>query len=100
MTLLISGGKVPIGDKCKTCDGGKFENVSKILEVHVLPGMRHNDKITFKGEGDQADVSVIRFSFQSIPVQPDGEPGDVVIVIQQKDHEVFKRDGDDLHITK
>lgn len=52
-----SGGKVPAGDKCKGCHGEKYENVSKILEVHVLPGMKHNDKITFKGDGDQSDVS-------------------------------------------
>ncbi|CAI2355491.1 unnamed protein product [Caenorhabditis sp. 36 PRJEB53466] len=81
-----TGGKVPAGDTCKGCNGEKYENVSKVLEVNVLPGMRHNDKITFKSEGDQSD--------------PDGEPGDVVIVIQQKDHGIFKRDGDDLHITK
>uniref|UniRef100_A0A1I7U9B3 Mitochondrial protein import protein MAS5 n=1 Tax=Caenorhabditis tropicalis TaxID=1561998 RepID=A0A1I7U9B3_9PELO len=81
-----TGGKVPAGDKCKGCNGEKFESVTKILEVHVIPGMRHNDKIQFKGEGDQAD--------------PDGEPGDIVIVIQQKEHDLFKRDGDDLHMTK
>uniref|UniRef100_A0A8R1DQQ1 DnaJ homolog subfamily A member 2 n=1 Tax=Caenorhabditis japonica TaxID=281687 RepID=A0A8R1DQQ1_CAEJA len=81
-----TGGKVPSGDKCKNCSGDKFQNVSKILEVHIAPGMRHNDKITFKGEGDQAD--------------PEGEPGDVVIIIQQKEHDCFKRDGDDLHISK
>ncbi|EGT35272.1 hypothetical protein CAEBREN_28504 [Caenorhabditis brenneri] len=81
-----SGGKVPAGDKCKGCNGEKSETVQKILEVHVLPGMRHNDKIQFKGEGDQGDA--------------DGEPGDIVIIIQQKEHDLFKRDGDDLHITK
>ncbi|EGT46994.1 CBN-DNJ-19 protein [Caenorhabditis brenneri] len=81
-----SGGKVPAGDKCKGCNGEKSETVQKNLEVHVLPGMRHNDKIQFKGEGDQGDA--------------DGEPGDIVIIIQQKEHDLFKRDGDDLHITK
>ncbi|KAK6034193.1 DnaJ region [Cooperia oncophora] len=48
--------------------------------------MRHNDKITFPGEGDQSD--------------PDIEPGDVVIVIQVKPHDVFEREGDDLIAKK
>ncbi|EFP11208.1 CRE-DNJ-19 protein [Caenorhabditis remanei] len=97
-----TGGKVPAGDKCKGCNGDKYENVSKILEVHVLPGMRHGDKITFKSEGDQADVRNNNYNklYTIDNFQPDGEPGDVVIVVQQKEHDLFKRDGDDLHITR
>lgn len=45
----------------------------KILEVHVDKGMRHGQKITFGGEADQA---------------PGVEPGDIVLVLQEKDHEV------------
>ena len=32
--------------------------------------------------------------------QPNTEPGDVVFVLQQKDHAVFKRKGADLLIQK
>lgn len=46
--------------------------------------MRENQKILFRGEGDQ---------------QPDVEPGDVVIILQQKPHEKFQRSGDDLYIN-
>ena len=28
------------------------------------------------------------------------EPGDVILVLQQKEHEVFTREGDDLFMTK
>lgn len=45
----------------------------KILEVHVDKGMKHGQKITFGGEADQA---------------PGVEPGDIVLVLQEKDHEV------------
>lgn len=45
----------------------------KILEVHVDKGMKHGQKITFTGEADQA---------------PGMEPGDIVLVLQEKDHEV------------
>ncbi|XP_049888116.1 dnaJ homolog subfamily A member 2-like [Pectinophora gossypiella] len=68
-------------DKCPKCKGKKVTNEIKILEVHVEKGMREHQKIFFRGEGDQ---------------QPDTQPGDVIIVLQQKQHEVFQRTGDDL----
>lgn len=46
--------------------------------------MKDGQKIVFHGEGDQ---------------EPDLEPGDVIIVLDQKDHSVFQRRGHDL-ITK
>ena len=58
---------------------------TKILEVHVDKGMRENEKITFRGEGDQV---------------PDIEPGDVIIVLQQKPHEKFQRTGNNLLMTQ
>ncbi|XP_061421758.1 dnaJ homolog subfamily A member 2 [Lethenteron reissneri] len=72
-------------DRCKACEGKKVVKEVKILEVHVDKGMRHGQKIAFRGEGDQA---------------PDLEPGDIVLVLQEKDHEVFQRDGNDLHMMK
>lgn len=72
-------------DRCGTCKGKKVCNETKILEVHVDKGMHENQKIYFRGEGDQ---------------QPDVEPGDVVIVLLQKPHEKFQRHGDDLHVRQ
>lgn len=46
----------------------------KILEVHVDKGMKDGQKITFSGEGDQ---------------EPDLEPGDIVILLDEKEHEVI-----------
>lgn len=40
-------------DRCKTCLGKKLVKETKVLEVNVMPGMRENQKITFRGEGDQ-----------------------------------------------
>lgn len=47
----------------------------KILEVHVDKGMKHGQKITFGGEADQA---------------PGVEPGDIVLVLQEKENEVSR----------
>ncbi|KAF3828232.1 hypothetical protein GH733_004021 [Mirounga leonina] len=43
--------------------------------------MKDGQKITFHGEGDQ---------------EPGLEPGDIIIVLDQKDHAVFTRRGEDL----
>lgn len=76
------GEKFNSKDRCKKCNGHKVERVKKILEVHIDKGMKDGQKITFQGEGDQ---------------EPGLEPGDVIIVLDQKDHEVFQRQGDDLN---
>lgn len=71
-------------DRCKKCEGKKVIKEVKILEVHVDKGMKHGQRITFAGEADQA---------------PGVEPGDIVLVLQEKEHESFQREGNDLHMT-
>ncbi|XP_011817602.1 PREDICTED: dnaJ homolog subfamily A member 1 [Colobus angolensis palliatus] len=70
---------------CDKCEGmGFFLKIvreKKILEVHIDKGMKDGQKITFHGEGDQ---------------EPGLEPGDIIIVLDQKDHAVFTRRGEDL----
>ncbi|KAJ3362522.1 Type I HSP40 co-chaperone [Allomyces javanicus] len=72
-------------DRCPDCNGEKVVSERKVLEVHIDKGMADGTKITFAGEADQA---------------PGIEPGDVVIVLQQKPHPVFKRDGSNLHMEQ
>ena len=66
---------------CKSCTGNKTTKERKILEIHVEKGMEEGHKITFRGEGDQ---------------EPDVEPGDVVIVLIEKKHDVFQRKDQEL----
>merc|ERR1719208_188017 len=67
--------------RCKKCNGRKVNRERKILEVSVDKGMEDGQKITFSGEGDQ---------------EPGLEPGDIIIVLDEKQHSVFKRNGMDL----
>ena len=69
------GDRINPRDRCKQCGGRKTIRDRKILEVHVDPGMVHNQRIVFAGEGDQ---------------EPDYEPGDIMIVLEEKEHEIFK----------
>jgi DnaJ family protein A protein 2 len=70
-------------DKCKTCNARKVVSEKKMLEVHVDKGMKGGQTITFSGESDQA---------------PGVVPGDVVIVIEERPHERFKRNDNNLVI--
>ena len=69
------GERINPRDRCKKCEGRKVVRERKILEVHIDKGMRDGQKITFAGEGDQ---------------DPGLEPGDIVIVLDEKEHETFK----------
>lgn len=71
-------------DKCKTCKGKKVNKDRKVLEVVVEKGMKNGSKIKFAGESDEA---------------PDTVPGDIVFIIQEKEHELFKRKGADLVLS-
>lgn len=45
--------------------------------------MEDGKKITFNGEGDQ---------------EPGLQPGDIIVVLDEKEHPIFKRDKTDLHM--
>ena len=71
-------------DKCKTCKGKKTIKDRKVLEVVIEKGMKNGQKIKFRGEADEL---------------PGTLAGDVVFVVQEKEHEQFKRKGADLVVT-
>ncbi|KAF1662174.1 UNVERIFIED_CONTAM: hypothetical protein FQV16_0012037, partial [Eudyptes robustus] len=72
-------------DRCVKCLGKKTVKEQKVIDIHITPGMRENQKIIFYGEGDQ---------------EPGIEPGDVILVIKTKPHPEFQRRGDDLWMRK
>ncbi|XP_065199849.1 dnaJ homolog subfamily A member 1-like [Planococcus citri] len=75
------GQRINPKDRCKTCNGRKTIRDRKILEVHIDKGMHDGQKIVFNGEGDQ---------------DPGLEPGDIVVLLEEKEHPVFKRSRNDL----
>ncbi|KAK6247467.1 hypothetical protein QUC31_019032 [Theobroma cacao] len=70
-------------DRCPQCNGEKVVQEKKVLEVIVEKGMQHGQKITFPGEADEV---------------PDTITGDIVFVLQQKEHPKFKKKGEDLFV--
>ncbi|AWP05568.1 putative dnaJ -like subfamily A member 1 [Scophthalmus maximus] len=78
------GQRVSHKDRCKACAGRKILRQKKILEVHIDKGMRDGQKIVFHGEGDQ---------------EPGLEPGDIIIVLDLREHPRFTRRGEDLTMS-
>jgi DnaJ homolog subfamily A member 1 len=76
-----AGEKINPKDMCKNCQGKKIIQERKILEVHIDKGMEDGQRITFYGEGDQS---------------PGLEPGDIIIILEEKEHAIFKRKEMDL----
>ncbi|KAJ1374707.1 DnaJ (Hsp40), sub A, member 4 [Parelaphostrongylus tenuis] len=76
-----NGEMIPPKDRCKGCQGQKKRKVEEILEVHVEKGMKDGDKIMFEGRGDED---------HNVP------PGDIVIILDEKEHSNFFRKDDNL----
>ncbi|KAG6811173.1 hypothetical protein H0H92_008657 [Tricholoma furcatifolium] len=76
-----TGEVINAKDRCSGCNGKKVVSDKKMLEVHIDKGMKSGQTVTFHGESDQSATS---------------EPGDVVIVIEEKPHDHFKRQENDL----
>jgi molecular chaperone DnaJ len=77
-------GKI-IPEPCVTCHGSGKLKKNKTLEVKIPPGINEGMRIRSAGNGE--------------PGTNGGPAGDLYIEIRIKPHDIFERDGDDLHCT-
>jgi molecular chaperone DnaJ len=75
-------GKI-IPEPCATCHGQGKVKKQKTLEVKIPAGIDDGMRIRSAGNGE--------------PGTNGGPPGDLYIEIRLKKHDIFERDGDDLH---
>ena len=75
-------GKV-IAEPCTACSGAGRTKKNKVLEVNIPAGIDEGQRIRLSGKGE--------------PEVNGGPPGDLYVEIRLKPHDVFQRDGDDLH---
>ena len=59
--------------------------MEEILTIDVKPGWKKGTKITFPEKGNEA---------------PNMKPADIVFIIDEKPHDIFTRDGNDLVMTE
>ena len=72
-------------ERCPTCFGQQVEMRTESLTVNVPPGLADGARIRVAGKGH---VGV-----------NGGESGDLYITIHVQPHPLFRREGDDLHLT-
>jgi molecular chaperone DnaJ len=71
-------------EQCRECDGEGRVSESETIAVKVPPGIATGNFIPLRGLGDVGPRG--------------GPPGDLIVLIEEKPHAVFDRDGDDLTI--
>lgn len=81
-----TGYKTPPEDLCLTCGGSGLVKNRKVFEVGIEPGMKDGQKVVFKMEAGYSDPSI--------------NPGDVIFLVEAKEHPTFKRVNVDLVIEK
>lgn len=68
---------------CKVCRGAGRIEEEKVLSVKIPAGVDNGDRIRLSGEGEAG---------------PAGAPaGDLYVEIRVREHDIFQREGDDLH---
>lgn len=73
--------KMKISRKRLNPDGCTMRSEDKILTVDIKRGWKEGTKITFPREGDETATNI---------------PADVVFVVKDKPHPVFRREGSDI----
>ncbi|WP_206860723.1 molecular chaperone DnaJ [Lysobacter changpingensis] len=72
-----------IPNPCADCNGqGRVER-TKTLQVKIPAGVDNGDRIRLAGEGEAGPAG--------------SPPGDLYVDVRVREHEIFQRDGDDLH---
>lgn len=79
-----NGEIIPENDRCDSCKGSKIKEQEKQINIEIDKGMRNGQKIVFHCEGNQL---------------PGTEVGDVIVVVQQLQHEKFTRQDQNLYMT-
>ena len=80
-----TGEKIKKENLCKTCKGNKLLDKREKVEVPIAPGVPDGEKIIITGKGNE---------------HPEYRTGDLIVVTQIEEHNVFKRVKNDLILEK
>jgi len=72
-----------VTDPCPGCGGDGRVAQRRTVTVKIPAGVEHGIRIRLSGEGEVGPGG--------------GPPGDLYVQVVEREHEVFERDGDDLH---
>ncbi len=71
-----------ITDPCPDCRGGGKTRIEKTINVKIPPGVENGSQMRIRGEGEAGEHG--------------GPSGDLFVVIHLKEHDFFRRDGENL----
>merc|ERR1711988_2060292 len=74
--------------QCQSCEDGytySQKREQEVLEVNIQKGAPDGHKVVFHNKADEI---------------PDGDAGDVVFVLKEQPHELYRRHGSDLYVKK
>ncbi|XP_022887732.1 dnaJ homolog subfamily B member 4-like [Olea europaea var. sylvestris] len=66
-------------------DSGKPSTIEEILAITIKPGWKNGTKITFPEKGNH---------------EPFASPGDLIFIVDEKPHPIFKRNSNDLVVNR
>ncbi len=72
-----------IQNPCQSCHGAGRIEEEKVLSVKIPAGVDNGDRIRLAGEGEAGPAGT--------------PPGDLYVEVRVREHDIFRRDGDDLH---
>ena len=72
-----------IGDPCQDCRGEGRRHVTEVVSVDIPPGVDDGSRLRVTGRGEAG--------------RRGGSPGDLYVRVRVQPHELFQRDGHDLH---
>jgi len=72
-----------VANPCKDCRGEGRVHDERTLSVKIPAGVDNGDRIRLSGQGEAGPAGTV--------------PGDLYVEVRVREHEIFQRDGDDLH---
>ena len=78
-----TGYVIPEKDKCNFCKGSGLETKKNEISLPLKKGITEGQKIHLEGQGNQ--------------IRDSKHKSDLIVVIVEKEHKLFRRDGDTLH---
>lgn len=74
-------GKI-IANKCRQCNGDGITKGEDIISINIPPGVAEGMQLSLNGKGNAAPRS--------------GIPGDLIIAVEEAEHPLFKREGNNI----
>jgi molecular chaperone DnaJ len=70
-------------DACRTCSGSGLERQEVTISVNIPVGVAEGNYLTLRGEGNKGPRK--------------GPAGDIIVLIEETEHDLFHRDGQNLY---